>query len=190
MMHPFGVGLSSFRTQKKIMYVDTIPFPIYKRSVLEDVWLYDEDLVRNQDDDLNYRCWSKGYRILMDPTLETKYYVRENLGDLWQQYFQYGLFKPLVFKKVPQGRRWHHFMPAVITVFLPVLLALGLFHWSFLLPVMTYFTLLVIISGFIQNSMRKKFYSILVFPCLHFGYGLGFTSGQIDLSIAPFLKRD
>ena len=190
MMHPFGVGLSSFRTETRKKYVDTVPFPVYKRSVLENVGLYDEELVRNQDDELNYRCGAKGYRILMDPALGTKYFVRENLSDLWKQYFQYGLFKPLVFKKVPQGRRWHHFMPAVFSVFLPVLSGLGLLHWSFLLPVMTYFTLLVIISGFIQNSMCKKFYSILVFPCLHFGYGLGFISGQINLSIAPFLKRD
>ena len=179
MMHSFGVGLSSFRTERKKKYVDTVPFPIYKRSVLENVGLYDEELVRNQDDELNYRCRAKGYRILMDPALETEYYVRENLGDLWQQFFQYGLYKPLVFKKVSQGRRWYHLVPAIFTVLLPLSLGLSLFHWSFLLPAGTYLMLLIIIPALIQNSMRKKLYSMLVFPCLHFGYGLGFIIGLL-----------
>ena len=177
MMHPFGVGQSLFRTKREKQYVDTVPFPIYKRSVLKDVGLYDEELVRNQDDELNYRCRSKGYRILMDPDLETIYYVRENLKDLWHQYSQYGLYKPLVFKKVPQGRRWYHFMPVVFTVSMPVLLGLGLLHWIFLLPAVTYLILSIIISASIQNSLRKKLYSFLVFPCLHLGYGLGTIIG-------------
>ena len=177
MMHPFGVGQSFFRTKREKKYVDTVPFPIYKRSVLEDVGQYDEDLVRNQDDELNYRCRSKGYRILMDPSLETVYFVRENLKDLWQQYYQYGLYKPLVFKKVPQGRRWHQFVPAVFIVLMPASLGLGLLYWGFLLPAAVYLILLTIISVFIQNSLRKKFYSLLVFPCLHLGYGLGFLIG-------------
>ena len=77
MMHPFGVGLSSFRTETRKKYVDTVPFPVYKRSVLENVGVYDEELVRNQDDELNYRCVAKGYRILMNPALGTEYFVRE-----------------------------------------------------------------------------------------------------------------
>ena len=177
MMHPFGVGQSSFRTERGKKYVDTVPFPIYKRSVLEDVGLYDEDLVRNQDDELNYRCGAKGYRILMDPALETEYYVRENIGDLWQQFFQYGLYKPLVFKKVSQGRRCYHLVPAIFIALMPALLGLGLIHWSFLIPIITYLMLLIIISVAIQNSLRKKLYSLLVFPCLHLGYGLGFITG-------------
>ena len=35
MMHPFGVGNSKFRTSNKEQYVDTVPFPIYKRDVLK-----------------------------------------------------------------------------------------------------------------------------------------------------------
>ena len=105
------------------------------------------------------------------------YFVRENLKDLWQQYYQYGLYKPLVFKKVPQGRRWHHFVPAVFIVLMPASLGLGLLYWGFLLPAAVYLMLLTIISVFIQNSLRKKLYSLLVFPCLHLGYGLGFIIG-------------
>ena len=179
MMHPFGVGKSSFRTERIKKFVDTVPFPIYKRSVLEDVGQYDEDLVRNQDDELNYRCRSKGYRILMDPSLETIYHVRENLKDLWYQYFQYGLYKPMVFNKVPQGKRWYHFVPVVFIVLMPASLGLGLLHWGFLLPAATYLILVTIISFSIQNSLYKKLYSLLVFPCVHLAYGIGFLIGLL-----------
>ena len=141
--------------------------------------VYDEDLVHNQDDELNYRYRSKGYRILMDPSLETVYFVRENLKDLWHQYFQYGLYKPMVFNKVPQGRRWHHFVPAIFTALMPVSLGLGCFYWGFMLPIAAYLILLIIISMPIQNSLRKKLYSLIVFPCLHLGYGLGFIMGSL-----------
>ena len=177
MMHPFGVGQSSFRTERVKKYVDTVPFPIYKRSVFEDVGLYDEDLVRNQDDELNYRCRKKGYRILMDPDLETEYFVRENLGDLWYQYFQYGLYKPMVFKKVPTGSRLYHFVPAIFTFLLPLVLGLGLWHRIFIIPLAIYLILLIIISSSTKGSLRQKLYSLLVFPCLHIGYGLGFIIG-------------
>tara|TARA_B100000686_G_scaffold355365_1_gene473567 strand:+ start:5603 stop:6541 length:939 start_codon:yes stop_codon:yes gene_type:complete len=179
MMHPFGVGKTSFRTQREKKYVDTIPFPIYKRSVFEKVGLYDEELFRNQDDELNYRCREKGYRILMDPDLETIYYVRENLKDLWNQYFQYGLYKPLVLKKVPSGRRLHHFAPPLFTISIPVLIFLGTINWFFFLPIFAYFILLFLISISIQDTIRKKLYSLFVFPCLHLGYGLGYIIGLI-----------
>ena len=42
MMTAFGVGNSKFRISKKEAYFDTVPFQIYKRSVLDEVGLYDE----------------------------------------------------------------------------------------------------------------------------------------------------
>ena len=78
MMSPFGVGGASFRTSTSKMYVDTVPFAVYKKRVFEELGLYNEKLIRNQDDEFNYRCGSKGYKILMHPDLKTEYYVREN----------------------------------------------------------------------------------------------------------------
>ena len=116
MMHPFGVGNSKFRISKEEQYVDTVPFPIYKRKVLEKIGLYDEELIKNQDDELNYRCVENGFKILMSPKLETNYLVRDNLIDLSKQYFFYGFYKPLVFKKVSYGARFYQFMPAIHSI--------------------------------------------------------------------------
>ena len=112
MMHPFGTGNSKFRISKKEQFVDTVPFPIYKREVLKKIGLYDEELIKNQDDELNYRCIANGFKILMSPALTTKYLVRENATDLSKQYYLYGFYKPIVFKKVKNSYKIYHYVPA------------------------------------------------------------------------------
>ena len=177
MMHPFGVGSSSFRTSHSRMYVNTVPFAVYKRIVLDNVGIYDEDLIRNQDDELNYRCRSRGYKILMDPELSTTYYVRENLRDLWYQYFSYGIFKPLVFSKVKNSMRLYHIVPALFVMTIPFTLIFIERNPIFFIPSIIYTILILFFSILMKQGIKCKLYSLLVFPCLHFSYGFGFLFG-------------
>jgi succinoglycan biosynthesis protein ExoA len=67
----FGVGNSAFRTVKnQRMYVDTVAFPGYKKEVLEKIGLFNEELVRNQDDEYNYRLRKSGGRVLLAPEIQ------------------------------------------------------------------------------------------------------------------------
>ncbi len=185
MMSIFGVGNSKFRISKIESYVDTIPFPVYKRSVLNDVGLYDEELIRNQDDELNYRCISKGYKIFMSPILMTKYIVRDNLLDLWKQYFFYGYYKPLVFKKVKQSFKLYQFIPLIHTFFsiLAFILSyLNLYYSSYFL---LYFLFTIIFSLINNNSMRSFLFGVLVYTCLHYSYGVGMQIGYLK----RFIKK-
>ncbi len=66
MSSKFGVGNSSFRTETgQTKLVDTVPFPAYTREIIQKVGLYDEELVRNQDDEYNYRIREAGGKILL-----------------------------------------------------------------------------------------------------------------------------
>ena len=177
MSSPFGVGMSYFRISSRKKIVDTVPFPIYKRLVLDDVGTYDEQLIRNQDDELNYRCTSMGYKILMHPDLKTEYFVREKLTDLWIQYFQYGLFKPLVLKKVPKSGRFYQFLPFLFVLSNLIFFSLTFLNWIFITPVFLYLTMAIIFSLRIQRSLFDSIFSVAVFPCLHISYGLGFIFG-------------
>ncbi|MBR6726261.1 MAG: glycosyltransferase family 2 protein, partial [Clostridia bacterium] len=51
----FGVGNSQFRTNGASGYVDTVPFGAFRREVFSKYGGYDERLVRNQDNEMNYR---------------------------------------------------------------------------------------------------------------------------------------
>jgi glycosyltransferase involved in cell wall biosynthesis len=100
MSSPFGVGGSAFRTIKgRTMLVDTVPFPAYSRHAIDMAGPFDEELVRNQDDEYNYRLRKLGARILLAADIKSDYYSRTSLGSLWRQYFQYGYYKVRVMRK-------------------------------------------------------------------------------------------
>ncbi len=96
----FGVGGAPFRlSSKRQGYVDTVAFGAYRREVFDKLGGFDEDLVRNQDDEFNFRLIQAGGRIWLDPSIRSVYYSRAGLRSLWRQYFQYGFYKVLVIRK-------------------------------------------------------------------------------------------
>ncbi len=101
MSHMVGVGNSYFRIgSAEDRWVDTVPFGCYRKEVFARIGLFDEELVRNQDDELNLRLIRNGGRILLSPKIVCRYYTRDSLPKLWRMYYQYGYFKPLVVRKV------------------------------------------------------------------------------------------
>jgi GT2 family glycosyltransferase len=184
MSSKFGVGGTEFRTARKKMYVDSVAFAIYKRSIFEKIGLLDEELIRNQDDELHYRMNAAGYRILMVPELECVYFVRNTLATLYKQYFQYGLFKPLVLKKVSSGIRIRHLVPAFFCLYiftLPVAIA-----WPvWLIPGVLYLLIDLTVSLSLPLSFRQRLIATTVFPTLHFSYGAGFLLGLRKIMNRP-----
>ena len=189
MMNPFGVGNSKFRISKEEQYVDTIPFPIYKRKVLEKVGLYDEELIKNQDDELNYRCVKNGFKIFMSPKLETNYLVRENIIDLSKQYFLYGFYKPLVFKKVSYGARLYHFAPAIHFILSILSLAVFSYNQYFLYYLVCYLILALIFSIKKNVNLKDVIYSTFAFFSIHYSYGIGFIQGYLKRLKILLLNR-
>ncbi len=187
MMDSFGVGNSKFRISKKEQYVDTVPFPIYKREVLKKIGLYDEDLIKNQDDELNYRCIANGFKILMSPVLTTSYLVRENCTELFKQYFFYGLYKPIVFKKVKYNFKIYHYIPAIHLMFSIISLIFSYSNNKFIYYLICYFGFSLIFSIKINKNVREIFYSVVAFSTIHYSYGLGFLLGYLR-RILKFLQ--
>ena len=96
---PFGVGNALFRFAEKECFVDTVGFGAYKKDLLNEIGYFDEELVRNQDDELNYRVVKSGAKILLSPKIKSTYYGRSDFKKLWRQYFQYGFWKVRVIQK-------------------------------------------------------------------------------------------
>jgi len=96
---PFGVGNVAFRTTDRSGWVDTVPFGCWHRSLFERVGTFDEELVRNQDDEFNFRIVQAGGRVWLDPSLRTEYEPRATFRALWHQYFEYGFYKVRVLQK-------------------------------------------------------------------------------------------
>ena len=108
----FGMGNSHFRVgADKEMEVDTVPFGCFHRSIFDKVGLYDEELVRNQDDELNARIIKAGGKIYLIPQLVCEYYARDTAKKVYKMFYQYGVFKPLVNKKLGSPATVRQFFP-------------------------------------------------------------------------------
>jgi len=188
--HPWGVGNSHFRIgASKPKWVDTVPFGCYRREVFERIGLYNEALLRNQDDELNHRLIRHGGRILLVPEIMSFYTARESLGKLWAMYFQYGYFKPLAVRMIGAVMTGRQLVPSVFVVCLVI--AAFLAPWSYLMAMLfgaifiSYAALDLTISTHIalREGVRCGLWAAAVFPVLHMSYGIGYLIGIVDFLV-------
>lgn len=184
MSSKFGVGGSAFRTQTgQTKLADTVPFPAYTRAIIEQVGPYDEELVRNQDDEYNYRIRKAGGQILLAEDVRSTYYSRGSLKGLWRQYFQYGFYKVRVLQKHPAQMRPRQFVPLAFVLALLAGKLLAIFTpwgWIPLTALLGAYLLANLAASLITvRNKGWRYLSLLplAFATLHLSYGLGFLIG-------------
>jgi glycosyltransferase involved in cell wall biosynthesis len=185
MGHPFGVGNAHFRTGRAEGYVDTVAFGAYRRAVFERVGLFDEALVRNQDDEFNYRVVKGGFRIFLSRAIRSRYYVRASLRKLFRQYYQYGYWKVYVNRKHRTVTTLRQVVPALFVAFVLLGAVAALLHpWAFL----AYQAGLLLYLGVAVASALRAAGGIADVPgvlaaflVLHSGYGIGYLYGLFHL---------
>lgn len=191
MSSAFGVGGSAFRTVKdKTMLADTIAFPVYKRTIIERAGGYDEELVRNQDDEYNYRLRKLGAKLLLAADVRSRYYSRGTMRKLFKQYFQYGFWKVRVLQKHPRQMSLRQFIPPAFVASLLGSIGLGFFSalgwWIFAGIIGCYLTVNLLASArILLGSVPFQFQFFLlpaVFASLHLSYGLGFIIGFVKFA--------
>ncbi len=185
--HRFGIGNSYFRLGTiEPRWVDTVPFGCYRREIFDRIGLFDEELVRNQDDEFNLRLIRSGGRILLIPEVRFRYYARDSLGKLWRMYYQYGYFKPLVARKLSGVMTLRQLVPAVFVLSLATTSLGALWSsaaaWLLAAIVLLYLLAVSLAALFAvkKQKIRCALALYLVFPTLHFSYGLGYIKGVLD----------
>jgi len=195
MSHRFGVGNSHFRVGiSAARDVDTVPFGCFRREVFTRVGLFDEELIRNQDDEFNFRLITRGGRVVLLPDVWCRYFARRSLRQLARMYYQYGYFKPLVARKVGRVMTVRQLIPSLLVATVSGLaIASPWSSWargSFLLLISLYSALVLAFSvtGLAQG-VRCAVALTAVFPTLHFSYGVGFILGIRDHLLARGMSR-
>ncbi len=186
MSSTFGVGGSAFRVGTEgARLVDTVAFPAYKRETIRHAGDFDEELVRNQDDEYNYRLRKLGGHILLSPDVRARYYSRSSFFKLWKQYLQYGYWKVRVMQKHPLQMQPRQFVPALFIIALVALLITAPFlivnRWLLVATLIAYAGLGLAAS---VSAARKTDWRLLpllpiAFTIIHFAYGSGFLLGLI-----------
>jgi GT2 family glycosyltransferase len=129
MSHPLGVGNAFHRYPDYEGYSDSTAFPAFRRWVFDRIGTFDERLVRNQDDEFNYRVTQAGGKIYISPRVRYSYFVRERMGQLFRQYFQYGFWRIPVMQKHRRPTTVRQLAPTLFYV-VCVVLALGGLWWK------------------------------------------------------------
>lgn len=182
----FGVGGSAFRTEKKSGYVDTVPFGAFKREVFEKIGLFNEELMRSEDNDINARIIENGGKIYMSSDIHSVYYCRNTVsGVLWQG-IQNGnaLFRTL--KVNPKAMKLRHFIPFIFLLSVLILPILGVLvpaiKWIFLAEIICYL-LIDIYYSFFQHNKIQGFVTIWLYPMFHICYGIGSLLGLLGVEM-------
>jgi glycosyltransferase involved in cell wall biosynthesis len=152
----------------------------FRRERLIEVGMYDENMVRNQDDELSFRLRKLGGKIVQSGKIKVKYFPRSKFSQLFKQFFQYGYWKVEVLKRHPRQISWRHFAPSALILGFLTLAVLslldGIFGYALISFICVYIILLAAES--IRLSCMKGF---LLFPgiflsilTMHMGFGSGF----------------
>jgi glycosyltransferase involved in cell wall biosynthesis len=184
---PFAAGGARSRDVNFDGAVDTVIYGSWRRQTLLDIGLFDEALVRNQDDELNLRLTRAGGVIWQSARIRSWYQPRPSLRALWRQYAQYGYWKVRVIQKHKLPASWRHIVPGAFVASVLLLTMLSLFSpWArvlWLLAVGSYITANLLASLWTcRRAAHWRFLPIipLVFGAYQIGYGYGFLRGVVD----------
>ncbi len=184
----FGVGGARFHYLHREAWADTVYMGAWPRAVFEGIGRFDEEQVRNQDDEFNYRLRERNGKILLSPRIASCYFTRSSPRALWSQYYQYGYWKVRVMQKHPRQMRPHQFLPAIFVGVLLASLTLAPFfsiaRWALLLAVGSYLLANASASALVArgagSAWRLAPLLPLVFAILHLSYGAGFLVGLVE----------
>ena len=201
----FGVGISKFRISKptKREFVDTVPFGCFRRSLFDELGLFNEEEPRNEDLEFNQRILRADKKIILDPDIHSTYFSRSTLNKLFSQQFDNGKIVTNKFRGKESFHKLRHFVPLLFFTYLLSIPFFSLFESLYLTEASLYlypgFLYLILnVSFSIFIALKNK--DILLFPSLmfvffviHFSYGLGSIFGlfQIEkkVSLQEFLEE-
>jgi glycosyltransferase involved in cell wall biosynthesis len=161
---------------------DTVYGGCFKRKRLLEVGMYDESMVRNQDDELSFRLRKMGGKIIQDGRIKIQYFPRDSFWHLFKQFMQYGYWKVRVIKKHPQQASARHFLPAVLVLsFVTLGLLIPFTLYGFLIFSGIYFLAVGLFSLKSASKLNWRILPGVIFATflIHTSFGMGFIIHSI-----------
>jgi succinoglycan biosynthesis protein ExoA len=186
---PFSTGGAGFHRPDFEGEVDTVVYGCWRRERLLAIGLFDEELVRNQDDELNFRLVRAGGKLWQSRAIRSWYRPRASLKALFRQYLQYGYWKVRVMQKHGRPASLRQVAPIAFVAYLVIGLALAPLHpWlatAYLAGLAAYAIASVVASTRAAASAGWDLLPVLpiVFLAFHTSYGLGFALGLVDFMV-------
>jgi succinoglycan biosynthesis protein ExoA len=186
---PFAIGGARAHNSRYEGSVDTVYLGCWRREVFHRMGLFDEKLVRSEDDEFNLRLTRAGAIIWQSPQIRSWYRSRSSLGALFRQCRHDGYWKVQVIRKHKIPASVRHLVPGGFVLLLIVLplasLWWSLAAWGWLGQVGAYAVCNLAASFLTAARQGWALFPLLpfVFPCYHLAYGYGFLRGIWDFMI-------
>lgn len=187
---PFGIGDAWYRIgTNQIREVDTVPYGCFKRELFDRIGLFDEELIRNQDDEFNARIKKNGGKIFLIPEIKIEYFARDTIWKMIKMFFQFGCYKPLVNIKIGKPATLRQLVPPLFVLFLLIWVILLIINTPFVIPasIITSSYLILTVYFSMINAFKNKDYRLLfilpwIFLLVHLSYGIGYILGLLIYS--------
>lgn len=181
----FGSSAAAYRRDLRPQYVSSVFHGTYRREVFDKVGLFDERLVRTEDNELHHRIRTAGYGIRFNPAIRSTQYARSTLVAVIRQKATNGYWVGRTVFIAPKCLSLFHFAPVVFVLGLLSFFLLGLIAtWIPEIILCTlYLVVNVVISikSFVFSDRKTPFMVALpfVFFAMHIAYGVGTLFGLV-----------
>jgi len=191
-----GLGGTKLHVGGEAGPAETVYLGVFRRDRLIEVGLFDEEIKRGQDWELNRRLRSTGGTVWFTPRLKVTYRPRPNLYRLARQFFSTGIWRGELARRFPASNGLRYFAPPVMVIGVAVGTLLGLggivqailgvapwLLWGFAIPAL--YIVIVVVSALLwgrRDGFRPFLWFLVVLPCIHFSWGIGFVLGYLSLT--------
>ena len=184
---PFGgIGWTRCASDGPVT-TDTVTFGAFRPEAFEQAGLFDETLIRNQDDEFNLRLRRAGGEIMLDPDITVMYRPRGSIARVWRLYYEYGFWKVPVMMKHRRVLTARSLAPlAFVLASVLLFLAMARFPLARRLLVLQWSVYGAAGAAFAARSVSQhgEPWSLIprvlaTFPAFHLGHGSGQAVGWL-----------
>ncbi|GAA4266943.1 glycosyltransferase family 2 protein [Frondihabitans peucedani] len=192
-----GLGGTPHHVGGKEGPAETAYLGVFQRHRLIEVGLFDENIKRGQDWELNRRLRATGGTVWFTPELTVTYRPRPSLKKLVRQFVATGIWRGELVRRFAFSNSLRYLVPPVMVLGVGLGLVVGLvgvvgavlgtgLAWllvGFAVPaVYALFVVAATVTSARAEDAPTKLWFLVVLPCIHFGWGLGFVAGFSKLT--------
>ena len=187
----FGSSINTSRRSETKQYVKTMFHASYRRKVFKEVGLFNEKLLRTEDNEIHYRMRKAGYKLYYNPRIISYQYARSSLKFMLIQKYKNGFWIGITIGVCPRCISILNLVPSVFVlgiVFTTAIALMGLWQfaaimWGLYITFCIVNTVICIVKNPIMPTML---FMPFLFLFLHVFYGTGTIVGLINM---PFKRR-
>ncbi|WP_455351448.1 glycosyltransferase family 2 protein [Streptomyces sp. SYSU K217416] len=192
MTSKIGVGNAAFHTGGQAGPADTVYLGVFRREALEQQGGYNEEFIRAQDWELNFRIREADGLIWFSPELKVQYRPRPSVRALAKQYKDYGRWRHVVARYHAGSINLRYLAPptAVCAIAAGALLGATVTPWGFVVPAGY---LAAIVAGSVPAGkglpLKARARIPVALATMHMSWGYGFLTSPRALARKVIASR-